>query len=319
MVSIVIPVYNVEKYLKDCVNSVISQTYRDLQIILVDDGSTDSSGDICDAFAEKDERIQVIHKKNGGLSDARNVGTAVSDGAFVFYLDSDDYLEQDAINTLLTVQKDSGAEVVIGNYYYTYCSREDIAQPDNSVIKVYSRKEAINLLMQGKIQTFAWGKLIQADIAKKYMFPVGRLFEDHFWTHLVFNECSTIIYMSAPIVHYRQRENSISYTVNVSRLDILIGWQERIIFLQNEYPELVEMYLERCAKDSLNLAWLVLTRMKKKKRQGFLKIQLFVKENKLCEKCCGNTYKLIKSLEASAFLYACMAIGLKVLGRKIQC
>lgn len=314
MVSIVIPVYNVEKYLEDCVNSVISQTYRDLQIILVDDGSTDSSGDICDVFAEKDERIQVIHKKNGGLSEARNVGTAVSDGAFVFYLDSDDYLEQDAINTLMTVQKDSGAEVVIGNYYYTYCNREDIAQPDNSVIKVYSRKEAIYLLMQGKIQTFAWGKLIQADIAKKYMFPVGRLFEDHFWTHLVFQDSDIIACIPQPLVHYRQRKNSISYTFTEKRLDIIKGWEARISFLQENYPEILPLYLERCAHDVVSLSWLTLTRMKHNGR-GFNLIQRFIKKYDLTAYCDGSTNSLLRSIQCGRLIYAMNAVWHRIVRR----
>lgn len=316
MVSIVIPVYNVEDYLQDCVNSVLSQTYTDLQIILVNDGSTDSGGDICDAFAEKDKRIQVIHKKNGGLSDARNVGTAAAKGEFLFYLDSDDYLEENTIRTLLDEQALHEADVVVGNYFYTYHDHEDAAQNENQIL---DRDTAIRQLMFGEIQTFAWGKLVRVKIAKQHEFPVGLVFEDHFWTHLIFQDSNIVACIPQPLVHYRQRQSSISYTFTEKRLDIIKGWEARILFLQEEYPELLSMYLERCAKDSLNLAWLVLTRMKKKKRQGFLKIQLFVKENKLCEKCCGSTYKLIKSLEASAFLYACRAIGLKVLGRKIQC
>ena len=316
MVSIVIPVYNVENYLQDCVNSVLSQTYPDLQILLVDDGSTDSSGDICDAFAEKDKRIHVIHKKNGGLSDARNVGTAAAKGEFLFYLDSDDYLEENAIQALLDEQALHGADVVVGNYFYTYHDHEDAGQNKNQIL---DRDTAIRQLMLGEIQTFAWGKLIRTELAKKHEFPVGLVFEDHFWTHLIFQDGNIVACIPQPLVHYRQRQSSISYTFTEKRLDIIKGWEARILFLQEEYPELLSMYLERCAKDSLNLAWLVLTRMKKKKRQGFLKIQLFVKENELCEKCCGSTYKLIKSLEASALLYACMAIGLKVLGRKIQC
>lgn len=254
MVSIVIPVYNVEKYLKDCVNSVISQTYADLQIILVDDGSTDSSGNICDAFAEKDERIHVIHKKNGGLSDARNAGTSASKGEFIFYLDSDDYLENDALQVLLRTQDQHRADVVVGNYFYTYDDREDIAENKEQVL---DKATSIERLMSGEIQTFTWGKLVRAEIAKKHKFPAGLLFEDHFWTHLVFQDSNIIACIPQPLVHYRQRQNSISYTFTEKRLDIIKGWEARISFLQENYPEMLPLYLNRCAHDVVSLSWLI--------------------------------------------------------------
>lgn len=308
MVSIIIPVYNVEQYLVQCVESILAQTYQNLEIILVDDGSTDDSGRLCDALAQRDHRIRVIHKPNGGLSDARNAGTKACNGAFVFYLDSDDYLEQDAISALVRIQEESHAEVVIGNYFYTYSDHEDIAQPDTGTIQKYNRKEAISLLMQGKLQTFAWGKLIRADIAKRHLFPVGKLFEDHFWTHLVFQDCETVVYSSKPVVHYRQRGNSISYTFNLKRLDILEGWRERIVFLQQEYPDMVEAYLHRCAGDTVSLAWLVLTRMKKHKKQGFLKLREFTEEYHLERHSEGSVKALLTSLRNGNLQYSGRAL-----------
>lgn len=314
IVSIIIPVYNIEQYLSQCVKSVIAQNYCELEILLVDDGSTDDSGKLCDEFAQKDSRIRVIHKLNGGLSDARNVGTAACSGEFVFYLDSDDYLEQNAISTLVSLQKESQAEVIIGNYYYTYSNHEDIAQPDIYKIERFTRKEAISLLMQGMLQTFAWGKLIRTDIAKRHKFPVGKLFEDHFWTHLIFQDCETVIYSSKPMVHYRQRENSISYTFNLSRLDIIEGWRERIVFLQQHYPDIVEEYLHRCAGDTVSLAWLVLTRMRENKKQGFMKIREYVVEYHLEKYSEGKTKKLLISLRKSDLLYTGQAILNRFIG-----
>lgn len=308
MISIVIPVYNVEKYLKDCVNSVISQTYRDLQIILVDDGSTDSSGDICDAFAEKDERVQVIHKANGGLSDARNVGTSMSKGEFIFYLDSDDYLESDAMRVLLEAQRKYCADVVVGGYFYTYEDHEDAADNKSQVL---SKENAIKQLMSGEIQTFAWGKLIRTEIAKKHKFPYGLLFEDHFWTHLVFQESNIISCVSQPILHYRQRQNSISYTFTEKRLDIIKGWEARILFLQRNYPELLPSYLERCAHDVVLLAWLMLTRMRHNGR-GFKLLQCFIEEYDLAEHCDGSTNSLVSSIQHGRQIYAMKAIWYRV-------
>lgn len=311
MVSIVIPVYNVEKYLEDCVNSVISQTYRDLQIILVDDGSTDSSGDICDVFAEKDERIQVIHKKNGGLSEARNVGTAVSDGAFVFYLDSDDYLENDALQVLLRTQDQHRADVVVGNYFYTYDDHEDVAENKGQVL---DKATSIKRLMSGEIQTFAWGKLVRAEIAKRHKFPVGLLFEDHFWTHLVFQDSDIIACIPQPLVHYRQRQNSISYTFTEKRLDIIKGWEARISFLQENYPEILPLYLERCAHDVVSLSWLTLTRMKHNGR-GFNLIQRFIKKYDLPAYCDGSTNSLLRSIQCGRLIYAMNAVWHRMVRR----
>lgn len=314
LVSIIIPVYNVEQYLLQCVESVLAQTYRNVEIILVDDGSTDSSASLCDKLAEKDKRIKVIHKVNSGLSDARNIGTAVCNGEWIFYLDSDDYLEKSAIDALMEIQLMYNADIVIGNYYYTYSDRESIAQKEDGRIKVYNCSDAVDLLMQGVIQTFAWGKLIRADIAKRHLFPVGKLFEDHFWTHLIFQKCNIIVYTSKPVIHYRQRDKSISYTFNMERLDIITGWKERINFLQNEYPNLLEIYLERCARDSLNLSWLVLTRMNHNKKKGFMVIRQFIKQYQLDTFCKGRTRKMLQALLKSNFKYALYAFYYHVTG-----
>ena len=312
LISVIVPVYNVQQYLPQCVESILAQTYQRLEIILVDDGSTDGSGRVCDELAQRDNRIQVIHKPNGGLSDARNAGTKVCNGTFVFYLDSDDYLEQDAIMALVSIQSESHAEVVIGNYFYTYSDREDIAQPETGTIQKNNRKEAISLLMQGKLQTFAWGKLIRADIAKRHPFPVGKLFEDHFWTHLVFQDCETVVYSSKPMVHYRQRGNSISYTFNLKRLDIIEGWRERIVFLQQEYPDMVDAYLHRCAEDTVSLAWLVLTRMRKKKKQGFAVLRRFIRQYQLDSHCEGQTQKSVQALRQSNLQYLIEAVYFRI-------
>lgn len=314
LISVIVPVYNVQQYLSQCVESILAQTYQNLEIILVDDGSTDDSGRLCDALAQRDGRVRVIHKPNGGLSDARNAGTEACNGEFVFYLDSDDYLEQDAIMALVRIQSESQAEIVIGNYSYTYADHEDIAQPDTGTIQKYTRKEAISLLMQGKLQTFAWGKLIRADIAKRHPFPVGKLFEDHFWTHLVFQDCETVVYSSKPMVHYRQRGNSISYTFNLKRLDIIEGWRERIVFLQREYPDMVDAYLHRCAGDTVSLAWLVLTRMRKNKKQGFLKLREFIAEYRLEQYSEGKVKVLLTSLRKGNIQYSGWALLNRLLG-----
>lgn len=314
MISVVIPVYNVELYLEECVESVLNQTYFDLQVILVDDGSTDSSGSFCDNLGLRDRRITVIHKANGGLSDARNIGTAAAMGEFIFYLDSDDYLDTNAIKILADAQTIHDADVVIGNYFYTYGDHEEEAISEMDTCCSFKREEAIKHLMIGKIQTFAWGKLIKADIAKKHQFPVGTLFEDHFWTHLVFQDSDIIAYAPQPIVHYRQRESSISYTFTESRLDIIKGWETRIAFLRKEYPEILDVFMERCANDTVTLAWLILTRMKAK-QIGFKRLKVFIEQYGLEEYSTGYVNKLIWALKKGRIYYSVLALLYKIEGK----
>lgn len=267
MISVIIPVYNVEKYLKDCMESVLAQTYTDFQVVLVDDGSIDGCPGICDAYAERDARVNVIHKANGGLSDARNAGTEAAEGDWIFYLDSDDYLEQNALETLVNIQKEYQSDIVVGNYSYLYEDHEDTSQTPYKGICVLNNHDAMEALITGKIQNFAWGKLIRADIAKRHLFPKGKIFEDHYWTHEIFAEVGTVVFCPSPLVHYRQRQNSISYTMNPERLDILEGWKIRTEFLGKDYPDLVIPYKEFIAKQFVSLAWLVMRRMKGEERK----------------------------------------------------
>lgn len=314
-VSIIIPVYNVEAYLSQCVDSVLEQTHQNLQIILVDDGSTDGSGGICDWYAAKDSRVTVIHKENGGLSSARNAGLPEVSGDYVFYLDSDDYLDHDAVAVLLEAQNSSGAEAVVGSYLYTYEDREDVAPCSFLQDVTLSTWDAMEALAGGKLQNFAWGKLIRADIAKKHLFPEGKLFEDTFWTHHVFHECSSVCVLPRSIIHYRQRSSSISYSYTIKRLDVLEGWSERLRFFEEAYPELVPIYLKHLVPSILGIAWLTLTRMKKNRREAFKKLGTFSKTHGL-EQCADRADKsLITALQRGAIVYGIRAVLRKIVGR----
>ena len=306
-VSIIIPVYNVEAYLSQCVDSVLEQTHQNLQIILVDDGSTDGSGGICDWYAAKDSRVTVIHKENGGLSSARNAGLPEVSGDYVFYLDSDDYLDHDAVAGLLEAQNSSGAEAVVGSYLYTYEDREDVALCSFLQNVTLSTWDAMEALAGGKLQNFAWGKLIRADIAKKHLFPEGKLFEDTFWTHHVFHECSSVCVLTRPIIHYRQRSSSISYSYTIKRLDVLEGWSERLRFFEETYPELVPVYLKQLVSSILAIAWLTLTRMKKNRREAFRKLAAFSSKYHLTDYASDDSRILLDLLQKSVTLYAVKA------------
>ena len=314
-VSVIIPIYNVEKYLRACVDSVLEQTYQDLQIILVDDGSTDACGGICDGYTGKDPRIQVIHKENGGLSDARNAGLSVAEGEYVLYLDSDDYLEPTAIASLMEMRGKTDADIVLGNFYYTFPDHEYPAPAWQQTDMLLDNMQAMEALIDGRIETFAWGKLIRREIACRHLFPKGKVFEDHFWTHYVFADARTVSLVAAPLVHYRQRDNSISFTFDRKRLDMLDGWVNRKEFLQQQYPHLLELCCRRYAERYVGLAWLVLTRMKGSRREAFERLRAFNLEFRLQNYAEGTTRKLICALDRGNLIYAVYALCNRMIRR----
>lgn len=312
-VSVIVPVYRVEEYLDQCVASVCAQTFTDWELILVDDGSPDRCGAMCDEWAARDGRIRVIHRENGGLSAARNSGVSVAEGTFVFYLDSDDYLEPDALERLLQAQQAEEADMVVGGYCYTYADREETAEMAWSASTTLLRSEAVEALVGGKLQNFAWGKLLRAGIAQQYLFPEGRLFEDHYWAHHVMDAAQKVTVLPVPLVHYRQRGDSISYTFTLKRLDMLDGWRARRDFLQEKYPQMLPAFWRHVVPSFLGMAWLTLTRMKRERRQAFSLLREFIRENRLAEYAGGNAKKLMKALERSELFYACCALMQRVM------
>ena len=243
--SIIIPIYNVSNYLKRCLDSVYSQIEDNWEVILVDDGSTDDSGEICEESKSKYPQTIVIHKENGGLSDARNVGIEIASGEYIYFLDSDDWLDPNAISTLLNFAIISNCEIVQGGFYYTY---DDYLLYDNRKISIdqthfiLNRKDAMTELIKNEyIKNFAWGKLYKSSLVKKYLFPKGKYFEDSYWQHLIVNEINNYGVIPTPLYYYRQRESSISGQFNIKSLDLLKGYEDRLNFISNYYPQLVDL------------------------------------------------------------------------------
>lgn len=224
-ISVIVPIYNVEKYLEKCVYSIINQSYTNLEIILVDDGSPDKCGEICDEFAKKDNRIIVIHKKNGGLSDARNAGLDIAKGDYIGFVDSDDYIAADMYEKLLNAIISDQSDFAICEYVCVYES-DEFAQNDKEqmemVKKCYSTNEFISdkyLYNCGKY-VVAWNKLYKREIFKTLRFPVGKQHEDEFIIHRLFAQCDKISYINEELYYYLQRKGSImKREFDVRRLD----------------------------------------------------------------------------------------------------
>ena len=245
MISIIIPVYNVLPFLDKCVDSVISQHYRDLEIILVDDGSTDGSGERCDEYSKKDNRIKVIHKKNGGLSDARNAGIDVAQGDFITFIDSDDFILPDYIEYLYNLIEKNDAAMSVCQVTFVDENDKQLSTGGVAVDKVVSGNENCMkaFLTDTAIDTPAWRKLYRTSLfSTGIRYPVGRYHEDVFTTYRLIAKCNRISIGSKPLYAYRQRTGSIvNSTFSPRHFDAIDGNLERYKFISSRFPLLEPM------------------------------------------------------------------------------
>lgn len=210
LISIIVPVYNVEKYLPQCIESIINQTYENLEIILVDDGSTDKSGSICDEYSEKDKRICTIHKENGGLSDARNVAIDIAKGEYLTFVDSDDYITKDYIEYLYKIIIEDNADISICSKLNFY-ENIQLKEPKSSgEMKKFTGLEAMeNMFYQKDINPSACFKLYRKELFEGIRYPKGKLYEDLGTTYKIFFKANKVIWSPAQKYFYLQRQNSI--------------------------------------------------------------------------------------------------------------
>ena len=215
-ISILVAAYNVAEYLDQCLDSIVGQTYSNLEIIIVDDGSTDATGAICDHFKKADKRVKVIHQANGGLSAARNAGLKAAKGDFVMFVDGDDFIKPDMVQKLCDASVD--ADVVICGYQI-FPGSENI-RPEE---KIYSGEAAtIDLLTnQEDYMVVSWNKLYKRELFDGIIFPLGKKHEDNLTTYKIFPKAKKVVCISDPLYYYVQRKNSIMQTVSVKEhLDI---------------------------------------------------------------------------------------------------
>lgn len=208
-VSVIIPVYNVEPYLVRCLNSILDQTYTNIEIILVDDGSSDNSPKICEDFANKDERIAVIHKKNGGQAEARNLGIEVCKGDYISFVDSDDWIEPTYIEELLKTAQKADADIAICDLKRVY-SYENEKFTQKKCQQNYTPIEAIRRLFLKREVSFIGPvcKIYKRHLFNNIRFPVGKFHEDEFFSYKIFNNATKIAYTSEILYYYYQRADS---------------------------------------------------------------------------------------------------------------
>ena len=253
LISIIVPIYNVEPYLQRCLDSIINQTYSNLEIILIDDGSSDKSPQICDEYASKDNRITVIHKKNGGLSDARNTGLDNCKGEFISFIDSDDWVEQSYIETLLHALEQTNADISIANFIKTQFSYKYILKTYEHNFTILNSTEALAKLWnreEDSIFVTAWGKLFKKSLYTNIRFPKGRIHEDEYTSYKLLYHSNLIVFLDVPLYIYFQRKDSIMGQVEKSSIRSLRAQIEKYLFFKRKnIPHILNLFVKKLCWD----------------------------------------------------------------------
>lgn len=280
LISVVVPVYKVENYLNKCVDSIINQTHKNLEIILVDDGSPDNCGNICDEYAKKDKRIKVIHKENGGLSDARNAGIEIATGKYITFIDSDDYVDNNYAELLYkTIIKDC-TDIVISSNKVVYETGTILEKATNEESVLEPKVVLERILYDDGIDLSAWAKLYKTDFFKEIKYPKGRLFEDAATTYKLISKSKKISINSKSTYNYIIRNNSITNEdFSPSKFDLIISTEEMCNFINEKYPD-----LKNASDRRLMYAYLStltqLTKAKKPKKEYIEKIMGYINKNR---------------------------------------
>ena len=248
-VSVIVPIYKVEPYLKRAVDSILHQTYHNLEIILVDDGSPDQCGRICDDYAKEDNRITVIHKENGGLSDARNAGLDAAHGEYIVFVDSDDFIAEDYVETLMQCLKKYDADVAMCSYAVTASVELDesiFKASRDETVEVCDRRELLNNLYDAnhKDATYfivSWNKIYKASLWQDVRFPKGRIHEDEATTYKIYDRAQKGVYLHRPLYGYFTAPSSITRDrFNIKRLQWMDALDDRIAYFEDKTAQLNE-------------------------------------------------------------------------------
>lgn len=240
VISVIVPIYQVEKYLVRCIESLFKQTYIEFEIILVDDGSSDSCSFLCDEMIGNDSRIKVIHKPNGGLSDARNAGIPLVVGDLVSFIDSDDAVVPDFFEIMLKTLQAENSDIVECSVVKFYEDNHFDRYQDDLAVTSYTTVDGLSgLIAEHPFHQYVWNKLYKTELIHNTMFPFGKLNEDEFWTYQVFGRAKKVTKINKTMYYYFQRGSSImGEGFSLRRLDALEGKSGRQRYVEDRYPEL---------------------------------------------------------------------------------
>ena len=253
MISIIVPVYGVEKYLDKCIRSIVNQTYSNLEIILVDDGSPDRCPEICDEWSRKDTRINVIHRENGGVSAARNTGIAVATGSFIAFVDSDDAVVSTMCEKVMQAFMENSADIVVFNLDRVTENGKSIGGTESLTIGMLSREDALRNLVRGKINDYMCNKVYRRSLFDGIRFSEHRIcYEDMDITYRLFLKAERIYCLTDQLYLYYQRSNSISANITAPKIqDLYQIRMERYRTLIKDYPQIAELALPRLTAAAL--------------------------------------------------------------------
>ena len=252
LISVIIPIYNVEQYLKRCIDSVLSQTYTNLEIWLVDDGSTDGCGGICDEYAEKDGRIKVIHKENRGQAEARDAALDKMTGEYVTYVDSDDFTRNDMIEKLLEVLSESDADMAVCGFESGKDDSFKSKEKSDYAVTIWNDDTKYDCLFDDKYRNFIacpCGKLYKSNIFESIRYPAGKIYEDEFTIHYIIEKCNRIVFIDERLYYHFERKGSTTRSgYSLRSLDAVEAMEDRCGF----FEAIGDKYLiMRCYKEYL--------------------------------------------------------------------
>lgn len=241
LISVIVPIYNVEKYINKCVDSIINQTYKNIEIILVNDGSTDNCYNICNEYEKKDNRIKVIHQENSGLSEARNAGIKIAKGEYLAFVDGDDYILEDMLEYLYGLINETNSEISVCNFIRYWNDDKKIVDYDITRKKIVLNKEKAlkEILKNDLLKSFAWNKLYKKSLFKNVKYPKGMKMEDVATTYKLISNSEKVVIGKVPKYYYIQRDGSILATKSTSMyIDYYKAVYERYKFIDKKYPNL---------------------------------------------------------------------------------
>jgi glycosyltransferase involved in cell wall biosynthesis len=253
IISVIVPVYNVEDYLPKCLDSILKQSFVDFELILVDDGSTDTSGKICDQYAQIDNRIKVIHQKNGGLSNARNAAIDIARGKYYYFIDSDDWVDEQMLFEMYEQAILNDADIVIAGHFIVNLNSTAEGNIKVKKQRILNRIEATSLILcDDEIHSFAWDKLYKRELFEQIRYPNGRIFEDTATTYKLFNKANVLVQMNQAYYYYLRRESGICLSPEFSKVikrkvDNYLAFLERYEFTisNKEYAPIINICQEK--------------------------------------------------------------------------
>ncbi|MGG0177991.1 glycosyltransferase family 2 protein [Gottfriedia acidiceleris] len=250
-ISIIVPVYKVESYIHKCVDSILAQTLTDFELILVDDGSPDQCGIICDEYAKKDNRIKVIHKKNGGQASARNAALNIAKGDYIGFVDSDDWIEPDMYELLYNICIENDCDIANCTSIVHYNDKTIIN--GSEPLTIHNRSQAMKALFEGALyDEVVWSKLMKRKLLENLRFPEGIMYEDTAFTYKVINESEKVCYIGEPKYHYIKRENStMDLAVKNKSIDAVLIYDEIYRYVSRYYPELKPIITLKLANNAM--------------------------------------------------------------------